>query len=772
MKPVYLDLHIHTSEDPNSLNVNYPIETLIGKIKEKSHNSEYLISLTDHNTINKSVYLKAVELAVNVILGVELHIRKYEGHSPYHCHIYFNLEISDENIDMLNSKLDDLYENKEVNGTDDNIPFLENIINSFEELDFILLPHGGQSHKTFDEAMKSGTKFDSAMERSIYYNQFDGFTARSNEGLEKTIAYFKKLGINEFVNLVTCTDNYNPVKYPESKSSDAKPYIPTWMLALPTFDGLRLSLSESSRFIYSSEKPDTWSEYIKSVNLQDDNIDIDVCLTAGLNVVIGGSSSGKTLFVDSLYRRIINDFTESEYNRSFDVERLQVNNPAGNKPHYIFQNYIIKVIDKKDSDNTIDQIDIIRNVFPEDTEIKAIVEKGLRDLKTDLNLLVDSVIEIEKLQSELERIPQLSQLIVTEKVKENLLKSLLPSQGVIDNVEYKKTIYEEHILNLDDISRVLTNSPFVNHNSELIDDLKQELNTAFSASKLEGKVRDVIKRNKQKVDSDLRDNNREQQSKNQDFQKLISLTGKYASTYKTFHKTLEKISKYSIEAQTQDIESMGHKLSIKNEFKLNKDLLLNVLNFHMRTGCTIYKFEDISPEKLFFSNYKQKNPKVQDYDDLKNRIYNKIAALNKREYSIIASDGRNFDNLSAGWKTSILLDLILGYEDDSAPLIIDQPEDNLATKYINEGLIKAIKKIKSKKQIILVSHNATIPMLGDAQNIVLCENIDNKIIIKSNRLESHISGKSSVEHIAEITDGGKASIKKRVKKYNLKNYKG
>ena len=106
-----------------------------------------------------------------------------------------------------------------------------------------------------------------------------------------------------------------------------------------------------------------------------------------------------------------------------------------------------------------------------------------------------------------------------------------------------------------------------------------------------------------------------------------------------------------------------------------------------------------------------------------------------------------------------------------APLIIDQPEDNLATNYINKGLIDAIKNIKTKKQIILVSHNATIPMLGDAQNIILCKNEDGKIKIRSNKLEGKIDDKSVVDHIAEITDGGKSSIKKRVKKYNLKHFR-
>ena len=62
-------------------------------------------------------------------------------------------------------------------------------------------------------------------------------------------------------------------------------------------------------------------------------------------------------------------------------------------------------------------------------------------------------------------------------------------------------------------------------------------------------------------------------------------------------------------------------------------------------------------------------------------------------------------------------------------------------------------------------------MLGDAQNVVLCENNENIIMIRSNPLEGSINGKSVVDIIADETDGGKSSIKKRVKKYNLKQFK-
>jgi len=186
MTPVYIDLHIHTSEDPNSLNKSYDIDLLDRNIKKFNGNSDYLISLTDHNTINEEVYLKALNKGINIIVGVELHIKNYEECPAYHCHIYFNLDKIDKSVlSDINKKLDILYPNKVVNKADKSIPKLERIINLFDSYDFLLLPHGGQSHCTFDTSIPAGVKFDTTMERSIYYNQFDGFTARGNTGLEK-----------------------------------------------------------------------------------------------------------------------------------------------------------------------------------------------------------------------------------------------------------------------------------------------------------------------------------------------------------------------------------------------------------------------------------------------------------------------------------------------------------------------------------------------------------------------------------------------------------
>lgn len=769
MEPVYLDLHIHSSENPDKLNSDYNVELLLKKIKEYTNDSKYLISLTDHNIINKSAYMKLIELSINVLLGVELHISYYEGQSPYHCHIYFDIEkITEDDIDDINLKLQDLYPNKTPTKEANNIPHIEDIVKSFDQYNFILIPHGGQKHSTFNKSIPDGIKFDNTLERSIYYNQFDGFSSRGDSGLEETLDYFKRLGINDFINLVTGSDNYNLNRYPEAKSKDAKPFVPTWMLALPNFNGLRLSLSESSRLVYG-DKPDNWSEYISKVKLKNEYLNIDVKLTPGLNVVIGGSSTGKTLFVDSIYKKLNADnFKESDY-LALGVEDIQLENPSGVVPHYISQNYIMKIIDSSDTENQIDDIEIIKRVFPEDKQANEQIRKGLSRFKKDLGRLIESVKSIESERKVLSKIPIFTRLMYN-KVESNVLEMIEPNSSLMEVIEYPKHQYETHMEYIKELRNFSKKNPFSPDICKELEKISNNLDITFKISTIESSIRKKITDGKNDIEELLTKEDKEQQTKKKNFQKLLKSITKYVFSIKDFYSTLENISDYSIAINTKEIESMGHTLYIENSFKMNKSDVIEIMNKYLNRGNQIASFDNIIPEILFKENYKKKAPKVKSYSDFIKRIYDDFEQLNRRVLRIITKDGRDFNNLSAGWKTSIILDLILGYQEDEAPIIIDQPEDNLATKYINTGLINAIKKIKDKKQIILVSHNATIPMLGDAQNIVLCE-INNKIQISSSELEGKINNKLVLDYIAEITDGGKPSIKKRVKKYNLKRFK-
>ncbi len=770
MNPVYIDIHIHTSENWESLNTAYDTCSLLAGVERMSSGCDALISLTDHNTINKHAYLSLLKEAksnVHVLLGAELNIKNYDNAPSYHCHILFDCPINEENIDSINKELDSLYPKKRIERTEPKIPDISRIINAFDSYDFLLLPHGGQSHATFDQSIPPGVKFDTTLMRSIYYNQFDGFTARTNAGLEETERYFRRLGINEFVNLVTCSDNYEPHRYPEGK--DHTPFLPTWMFAEPTFDGLRLSLSEKTRFCYSKVKPNSWSEYIKSVRLKSDGIDIDVSLTPGLNVIIGGSSSGKTLLVDSIYRKLCDkSFADSRY-QQFNVANIEVFNPSSTHPHFLPQNYIIMIVDPE-SEKGIENIDIIRNVFPEDDELKIRVADGITKLRDDVTHLMHSVKEIEKLEDKLRKIPSIGRLIIKGEIRRNILNGLVPTPDVRKRIKYDEHSFTAHKKTLGEIRALFSENAFAAGHEDALDEIINELDHLHSVSEIEEAVYQAIINEKCSYEDTLREHSCENQQKNQNIESLLSTITRYIELQRSFCNILNSISNYSISVETKEIISMGHHLYLQNDFKLTKEKVLETFNECLKSQYEIDSFQDITPESLVLSHFSQRAPKINSYDEFVEKVVEKFSKLNKTLYKITTKDGRSFDDLSAGWKTSVLLDLVLDYDKDMVPIIIDQPEDNLASAYINDGLVRAIMKTKTRKQIILVSHNATIPMLADAQNIIYCKNENGIITIRSSSLEGKIDGVPVLDLIAKITDGGKTSVKKRVKKYNLKKY--
>jgi DNA repair ATPase RecN len=98
-------------------------------------------------------------------------------------------------------------------------------------------------------------------------------------------------------------------------------------------------------------------------------------------------------------------------------------------------------------------------------------------------------------------------------------------------------------------------------------------------------------------------------------------------------------------------------------------------------------------------------------------------------------------------------------------ILIDQPEDNLGNRFISKNLVTLMREIKHNKQIFLVTHNPSIVVYGDAETIILAQNINNKISYKQIKLED----KTAQKEICEILDGGEYIFKKRSEKYNIKS---
>lgn len=773
MKPCYLDTHIHTSG-----NKNYKLGSLIQKVFDESKGIDCLISLTDHNNINLEAYKKLNEMAlinskIHYLVGAELSIRNYKNCPYYHCHFYFNVDIAhnlEDSINALNRILDELYPNKTPSDDDESVPEIQEIIGKLDDFEFLVLPHGGQSHRTFNKSIPEGARFDTVLQRNIYYNIFDGFTARTNKGLEETQEYFKRLGINEIINLITCTDNYDPSIYPQAKNA-SDDFIPTWMYSSPSFSGLRLALSESSRLSYGPKPRDEWQENIGKVFLENDRIKIDVNLEPGLNVVIGNSSSGKTLFVDSVYRKLDGNAPANEKYERFHPEMITVQNFSGIRPHFFSQNYILDILTKDKEDGTIDlgSLDIIKDNFKLDAGTLAKIDSNFRILQDDISQLIDSAEQISDIKTKIEKIPSFPRLLFQNENCTNPIDSFVPTDAQIEKLNFTKDLYDVDLAKIEEVEKMPDSLYFCDSFTDEIKSIKAKLLAAYYENQFEKMIRGEIVDAQGKVTDVLKKFSAHDSEVRERRNSLFSSIVKYVTELSTFFTALKSLSELSLSASSKEVMAAGHTLSMKNTLTIKEQDILDVFNDCLKNS--ILSFDEFLPSFLVASNFKARNPKIASYASLKEHVSQEFIKRNKVEYQIMYNGKIPFDELSPGLKSSVILDIILSNEDDCAPLIIDQPEDNLATNYINGRLISNFKKAKARRQIITVSHNATIPMLGDAQNIIICKNDNGKINITSHRMEDTFEGIPVTDWIATLTDGGKSSIKKRVKKYNIKDFK-
>lgn len=81
-------------------------------------------------------------------------------------------------------------------------------------------------------------------------------------------------------------------------------------------------------------------------------------------------------------------------------------------------------------------------------------------------------------------------------------------------------------------------------------------------------------------------------------------------------------------------------------------------------------------------------------------------------------DHKDLSELSAGERGGLLLVFYLMLDKQDIPLVIDQPEDNLDNKSVYEALVTFIKIAKTRRQIILVTHNPNLAVVADAEQII------------------------------------------------------
>lgn len=124
---------------------------------------------------------------------------------------------------------------------------------------------------------------------------------------------------------------------------------------------------------------------------------------------------------------------------------------------------------------------------------------------------------------------------------------------------------------------------------------------------------------------------------------------------------------------------------------------------------------------------------------------------------------RDFNKLSLGQQQSVLLALMLSSK-SNAPLIIDQPEDNLDSEFIYKTLVPVLRRAKERRQIIIVTHNANIAVLGDAEQIIVLKSTNDKSSVVA---RGSIDDASTRDTVCNVLEGAKEAFQRRAKIYGV-----
>lgn len=124
------------------------------------------------------------------------------------------------------------------------------------------------------------------------------------------------------------------------------------------------------------------------------------------------------------------------------------------------------------------------------------------------------------------------------------------------------------------------------------------------------------------------------------------------------------------------------------------------------------------------------------------------------------ADYKAITELSTGQRCTVVLPLVMRHTE--RVLIVDQPEDHIDNAFIADTFIVSILARGPDSQIILATHNANIPVLGNADRVIQLGSDGRRGF---SMLASNLDDLSVVNAITTVMEGGAEAFKRRATFY-------
>jgi ABC-type lipoprotein export system ATPase subunit len=118
--------------------------------------------------------------------------------------------------------------------------------------------------------------------------------------------------------------------------------------------------------------------------------------------------------------------------------------------------------------------------------------------------------------------------------------------------------------------------------------------------------------------------------------------------------------------------------------------------------------------------------------------------------------------LSEGQRNTAVLNLLLAKGE--GPIIIDQPEDELDSKFIYRELVPLLRKVKNQRQLILATHNANLPVNADTDLVYALEVAKG---MGASLASGGLDRPDTATAVLDIMEGSEEAFKRRFDKYHF-----
>lgn len=622
----------------------------------------------------------------------------------------------------------------------------------------------------------------------------------------------------------------------------------TWIKSNPTFEGLKQIIYEpEERIKYWEINPDNKLDYMLLDHIEYNDSE-KIYFSRGLNAVIGGRSSGKSTLLNSIAKyQKNNDFDEGTHysleNNSYKIVWGDGVSDSERPVEFIPQEFIINISkDRNKLNHLLSEIIARRHMDIEEKKYKEKIEIIANTISSALQeyyALLSAKKKLVKPEGDKEAASNIISSII-EKIDKIRLENHFSDD---DNTNYKKECEIIHSLLIEnkklekELQRLLEIKSWdfsvkieLNEiSSENQDLLNGKLNSIKETStkqwvtlveELINKLTILKENNNQKLanmkESPIYLRGKDFEVKNEDLKQLgnqlqqhkdvVKEFELYSTRYSEMEKNIEEKYNFILDKFEEYYKAIQQ---FRSNFKIQeKDLKIEInsstIPFYEQidyldarnsvNNLFIEKFNDhikdltMNSYRKLFKDFLQEGKLSLNKGKTMDELFKDIFTTNWFTYNyLITYQDDEFQNMSQGKKSFVILKLLLEFSENKKPVLIDQPEDSLDNRAIYHELRKYLLDTKKNRQIIIVTHNPNVVVGADAENIIVAHQQSNTEKNKNGKKFQYINGslentqtkdklckfilesQGIREHIFDVLEGGKEAFSKREQKYNYES---